>query len=678
MQLKYFYFKVTDHHEHSIGVFLRVAMAPFLRIAFNAYDLGTFSPMAEAPFCAIKMKEALSTERGKTLIQKKPTMYPAWRSTFDAHIYEGRVIQILLMRTAEEPLAEVTVGVSVLAEKCKKANGRAEFWVDLQPSGKVMMSVQLFLEDSDTEEAPTLNRRRGAIKQAKIHFIKNHEFIATFFRQPTFCSVCRDFVWGLNKQGYKCRQCNAAIHKKCIDKIIGRCTGTAANSRETMFQKERFKIDMPHRFKTYNYMSPTFCDHCGSLLWGLVKQGLKCEDCSMNVHHKCQTKVANLCGINQKLLAEALTQVSSDFNKSPDVNDGAPYGHLWEGSSPRPTSRITHQTRITTEHFIFHKVLGKGSFGKVLLAELKGTKEWFAVKALKKDVVLMDDDVECTMVEKRVLALAWENPFLTHTYSTFQTKEHLFFVMEYLNGGDLMFHIQENGRFDLYRSTFYAAEIVCGLQFLHSKGIIYRDIKLDNVMLDGEGHVKIADFGMCKENVFGDNRATTFCGTPDYIAPEILLGQQYSFSVDWWSLGVLVYEMLIGQSPFHGDDEDELFESIRMDTPHYPRWITVDTRDMLERLFERDPSRRLGVVGNIRGHLFFKTVNWSALERREVEPPFKPKVKGPNDCSNFDREFLSEKPRLSHCEKGLIESMDQSAFAGFSFINPKMEHLLQK
>uniref|UniRef100_A0A8C2KAW3 Protein kinase C n=1 Tax=Cyprinus carpio TaxID=7962 RepID=A0A8C2KAW3_CYPCA len=673
-------------------------MAPFLRIAFNAYDLGTFSPMAEAPFCAVKMKEALSTERGKTLIQKKPTMYPAWRSTFDAHIYEGRVIQILLMRTAEEPLAEVTVGVSVLAERCKKANGRAEFWV----CDNVVMSIHLYeCQLVSEEEAPNLNRRRGAIKQAKIHFIKNHEFIATFFRQPTFCSVCRDFVWGLNKQGYKCRQCNAAIHKKCIDKIIGRCTGTAANSRDTMFQKERFKIDMPHRFKTYNYMSPTFCDHCGSLLWGLVKQGLKCEDCSMNVHHKCQTKVANLCGINQKLLAEALTQVSTkstkrpesnsqsntqdvgvyqDFNKSPDfyIADVAPYGRLWEGSSPHPPSRITHQTRITAEHFVLHKVLGKGSFGKVLLAELRGTGEWFAVKELKKDVVLMDDDVECTMVEKRVLALAWENPFLTHLYSTFQTKEHLFFVMEYLNGGDLMFHIQEKGRFDLYRATFYAAEIVCGLQFLHSKGVIYRDLKLDNVMLDGDGHIKIADFGMCKENVFGENRATTFCGTPDYIAPEILLGQQYSFSVDWWSFGVLVYEMLIGQSPFHGDDEDELFESIRMDTPHYPRWITVDTRDMLEKLFERDPSRRLGIVGNIRGHLFFKTVNWSALERKEVEPPFKPKVKAPNDCSNFDREFLSEKPRLSHCEKGLIDSMDQSAFAGFSFINPIMEHLVQK
>uniref|UniRef100_A0A6Q2YWF0 Protein kinase C n=1 Tax=Esox lucius TaxID=8010 RepID=A0A6Q2YWF0_ESOLU len=672
-------------------------MAPFLRISFNSYDLGVLSPLApsEPPFCAIKMKEALTTERGKTLIQRKPTMFPAWKGSFDAHIYEGRVLQVVLMKTAEEPLAEVTVGVSVLAERCKKANGRAEFWVDLQPSGKVMMAVQYLMEETakpptkEEEGGPTLNRRRGAIKQAKIHEVKCHEFIATFFRQPTFCSVCREFVWGLNKQGYKCRQCNAAIHKKCIDKIIGRCTGTAANSRDTVFQKERFKIDMPHRFKNHNYMSPTFCDHCGSLLWGLVKQGLKCEDCAMNVHHKCQDKVANLCGINQKLLAEALTQVSQvrgwPFGVCEgvlymmyiwmdgwsccghDVN-GGPYGKLWEGSIPQPSSH----------NFVFHKVLGKGSFGKVLLAELKGQGEWFAIKALKKDVVLMDDDVECTMVEKRVLALAWDNPFLTHLYSTFQSKEHLFFVMEYLNGGDLMFHIQEKGRFDLYRAMFYSAEIICGLQFLHSKGIIYRDLKLDNVMLDHSGHVKIADFGMCKENVFGENRATTFCGTPDYIAPEILLGQMYSFSVDWWSFGVLLYEMLIGQSPFHGDDEDELFESIRMDTPHYPRWITKEAKDLMERLFERDSTRRLGVVGNIRSHPFFKTISWPALERREVDPPFRPKVKAPNDCSNFDREFLSEKPRLSHGDKNFMDSMDQSAFAGFSFINPDMELLLEK
>nr|XP_013799912.1 PREDICTED: protein kinase C delta type isoform X3 [Apteryx mantelli mantelli] len=569
------------------------------------------------------------------------------------------------------------------------------------------MAVQYFLEDADCkqsmreEEGTVTMNRRGAIKQAKIHYIKNHEFIATFFGQPTFCSVCKDFVWGLNKQGYKCRQCNAAIHKKCIDKIIGRCTGTAANSRDTMFQKERFNIDMPHRFKVYNYMSPTFCDHCGSLLWGLVKQGLKCEECGMNVHHKCQKKVANLCGINQKLLAEALNQVSQkstrrsdsgsvesvgiyqDFDKKPrgpgdTTADNREYDKLWEGSTAKTASRIASRRKFNIDSFVFHKVLGKGSFGKVLLAELKGKNEFFAIKALKKDVVLIDDDVECTMVEKRVLALAWENPFLTHLYCTFQTKDHLFFVMEFLNGGDLMFHIQDKGRFDLYRATFYGAEILCGLQFLHSKGIIYRDLKLDNVMLDKEGHIKIADFGMCKENVVGENKASTFCGTPDYIAPEILQGLRYTFSVDWWSFGVLLYEMLIGQSPFHGDDEDELFESIRVDTPHYPRWITKESKDILEKLFERDPTRRLGVTGNIRDHSFFKTINWAALEKREVDPPFRPKVKSASDYNNFDREFLNEKPRLSYSDKNLIESMDQSAFDGFSFINPKFDQILDK
>ncbi|XP_020488786.1 protein kinase C delta type [Labrus bergylta] len=686
-------------------------MAPFLRIALNAYDVGALPSLSEPPICAVKMKESVNTERGKTLVQRKPTMYPAWKASFDAHIHEGRVLEVVLMQSTEEPLAKATVGVSVLAERCKKSktNSSAEFWVDLLPTGKVQMAVQFFLEDTDAaackpsvkvppeDGVMTLNRRRGAFKQPKVHVIKNHEFTATFFGQPTFCSVCREFLWGLNKQGYKCRQCNAAIHKKCIEIIIGRCTGTAANSRDTVFQKERFKIDMPHRFKYYNYKGPTFCDHCGSLLWGLYKQGLKCEDCGMNVHSYCQKKVANMCGINQKLLAEALSQVSQKSSRRKSETPGSADIGIYQDIKnatvdpsaggdnkehdclrPTPASSTSPRVRFTLNQLVLHKVLGKGSFGKVLLAELKGQGQFFAVKVLKKDVVLMDDDVECTMVEKRVLALAWENPFLTHLYSTFQSKEHLFFVMEYLNGGDLMFHIQDKGRFDLNRATFYGAEIVVGLQFLHSKGIIYRDLKLDNVMLDKDGHIKIADFGMCKEKVFGDVRATTFCGTPDYIAPEILLGQKYTFSVDWWSFGVLVYEMLIGQSPFQGDDEDELFESIRSDTPHYPRWITKEVKNMLELLFERDPTRRLGVVGDIRTHPFFKSINWQALEKREVDPPFKPKVKSPGDCSNFDREFLSEKPRLSHADKNLIDSMDQTAFAGFSFINPKLEHMISK
>ncbi|XP_061839532.1 protein kinase C theta type [Nerophis lumbriciformis] len=702
-------------------------MSPFLRIGFSNFEMDPGLAYHEEvlnPYCAVYMKEAVDTEKGQVYKQKKPTMYPPWSTTFDAHVHQGRIMHVMVKDRTAELKSETTVALDSLATRCKKESGKLEIWLDLKPQGRLLMEAKYYLEKSDAsgkaEGEPdreglfALHQRRGAIKQAKIHVVKCHEFSATFFPQPTFCSVCKEFVWGLNKQGYQCRHCNAAIHKKCIDKVIAKCTGSAINSKETMIHKERFKIDMPHRFKVYNYKSPTFCEHCGTLLWGLAKQGLKCEECCMNVHHKCQKKVANLCGVNQKLMAEALAIIESKQQartsregdivgregpvgvsqpgmiQEPTADDWASKelkGVSWEG--PPDTSKLPvdqeeeeplytfpkkDQPKFSIDDFVLHKMLGKGSFGKVFLAELKNSGRFFAVKALKKDVVLMDDDVECTMVERRVLSLAWENPFLTHLYCTFQTKENLFFAMEYLNGGDLMFHIQNCHRFDLHRSTFYAAEIVCGLQFLHSKGVIYRDLKLDNVLLDSEGHIKIADFGMCKETMQEESRTSTFCGTPDYIAPEvgtqILLGQKYNSSVDWWSFGVLLYEMLIGQSPFHGRDEEELFQSIRTDNPVYPRWLTNDTKDILVQLFVREPEGRLGVKGNIRKHSFFGDTDWNALELRQVEPPFRPTLTSPSDCSNFDQEFTNEKPRLSCADRTLINSVDQTMFRNFSFVNP--------
>uniref|UniRef100_A0A671XU89 Protein kinase C n=1 Tax=Sparus aurata TaxID=8175 RepID=A0A671XU89_SPAAU len=623
--------------------------------------------------CLIFVVFVLS-EKGQVYKQKKPTMYPPWSTTFDAHIHRGRIMHVMVKDRTAELKSETTVALDSLATQCKKENGKLEIWLDLKPQGRLKMEARYYLEKCGEQSEPereglfALHQRRGAIKQAKIHIVKCHEFSATFFPQPTFCSVCKEFVWGLNKQGYQCRQCNAAIHKKCIDKVIAKCTGSAINSKETMIHKERFKIDMPHRFKVYNYKSPTFCEHCGTLLWGLAKQGLKCEECSMNVHHKCEKKVANLCGVNQKLMAEALAIIESKQSLAEEVSDEEPLYAV-------PKKDHHHHPKFTVDDFVLHKMLGKGSFGKVFLAELKKSGQFYAVKALKKDVVLMDDDVECTMVERRVLSLAWENPFLTHLYCTFQTKENLFFVMEYLNGGDLMFHIQNCHKFDTHRATFYAAEIICGLQFLHSKGIIYRDLKLDNVLLDSEGHIKIADFGMCKENMQDDFRTSTFCGTPDYIAPEILLGQKYNSAVDWWSFGVLLYEMLIGQSPFHGRDEEELFQSIRTDNPVYPRWLTKDAKDILIKLFVREPEERLGVKGNIRQHNFFSSTDWNALQQRQVAPPFRPTLSSPSDCSNFDKEFINEKPRLSCADRTLINSVDQTMFRNFSFVNPGMARI---
>ncbi|XP_070785393.1 protein kinase C theta type isoform X3 [Enoplosus armatus] len=712
-------------------------MSPFLRIGFSNFEIDPSLAYHEEvlnPYCAVYMKEAIDTEKGQVYKQKKPTMYPPWSTTFDAHVHRGRIMHVMVKDRTAELKSEATVALDSLATRCKKENGKLEIWLELKPQGRLRMEARYYLEKSgewfkhpesepEREGLFALHQRRGAIKQAKVHIVKCHEFSATFFPQPTFCSVCKEFVWGLNKQGYQCRQCNAAIHKKCIDKVIAKCTGSAINSKETMIHKERFKIDMPHRFKVYNYKSPTFCEHCGTLLWGLAKQGLKCEECSMNVHHKCQKKVANLCGVNQKLMAEALAIIESKqqarSTKETDIiGREGPVGVGQPGMVRAPSGLVTvlppdlplpaelqgvswdvptdfsrsitealteeeplyavprkDQPRFTVDDFILHKMLGKGSFGKVFLAELKKSGQFFAVKALKKDVVLMDDDIECTMVERSVLSLAWENPFLTHLYCTFQTKENLFFVMEYLNGGDLMFHIQNCHKFDLHRATFYAAEIICGLQFLHSKGIIYRDLKLDNVLLDSEGHIKVADFGMCKENMQDDLRTSTFCGTPDYIAPEILLGQKYNSSVDWWSFGVLLYEMLIGQSPFHGRDEEELFQSIRTDNPVYPRWLTKDAKDILVKLFVREPEERLGVKGNIRQHNFFSSTDWSALEQRQVAPPFRPTLTSPSDCSNFDKEFINEKPRLSCADRTLINSVDQTMFRNFSFVNPGMARM---
>ena len=201
--------------------------------------------------------------------------------------------------------------------------------------------------------------------------------------------------------------------------------------------------------------------------------------------------------------------------------------------------------------------------------------------------------------------------------------------MEFLNGGDLMFHIVDSNKFAEDRARFYAAEILCGLQFLHNEGIIYRDLKLDNVLLDSAGHCKISDFGMCKK-IEPNGKAQTFCGTPDYIAPEILRGQMYGFAVDFWSYGVLVFEMLNGYSPFHGRDEEELFRAIQHGNVVYPNHMSRESRTFIAGLLDRDPENRLGMKqsshGLVREHGFFGQIDWSKLENAQVEPPYKPNI----------------------------------------------------
>ncbi|XP_032637302.1 serine/threonine-protein kinase N1 isoform X2 [Chelonoidis abingdonii] len=345
------------------------------------------------------------------------------------------------------------------------------------------------------------------------------------------------------------------------------------------------------------------------------------------------------------------------------------------GDTRRPGNSALHRTTpLTLDEFRFLAVLGRGHFGKVLLSEYSRTGELYAIKALKKGDIVARDEVESLMCEKRIFETvnSSRHPFLVNLFACFQTPEHVCFVMEYTAGGDLMMHIHTDV-FTEPRATFYAACVVLGLQFLHEHKIVYRDLKLDNLLLDKEGFVKIADFGLCKEGMGYGDRTSTFCGTPEFLAPEVLTDTSYTRAVDWWGLGVLIYEMLVGESPFPGDDEEEVFDSIVNDEVRYPRFLSTEAIGVMRRLLRRNPERRLGSserdAEDVKKQPFFRVIDWEALLARRLPPPFVPIIKGREDISNFDEEFTAEAPALTPPrEPRQLTAAEQEAFRHFDYL----------
>ncbi|XP_068104620.1 serine/threonine-protein kinase N3 [Hyperolius riggenbachi] len=344
-------------------------------------------------------------------------------------------------------------------------------------------------------------------------------------------------------------------------------------------------------------------------------------------------------------------------------------------SSNSEPAKLHRKRVLGLDDFTCVSVLGRGHFGKVLLVEYKQTGKLYAIKALKKRDIVSRDEFESLQCEKRIFEVvnASGHPFLVNLFGCFQTPEHACFVMEYMPGGDLMMHIHANV-FSQAAARFYSACVVLGLQFLHEKKIIYRDLKLDNLLMDAGGFVKIADFGLCKEGMGYGDRTSTFCGTPEFLAPEVLTDTSYTYAVDWWGLGVLLYEMLVGECPFPGDDEEEVFDSIVNEEVRYPRFLSTEAINLIRKLLRKTPERRLGAgVGDaeeIKTQPFYQEVDWEALFARKLKPPFLPTLKDPYDVRNFDEEFTGQKPILSPSDDPRpVTSIDQVLFQDFDFVS---------
>jgi len=289
------------------------------------------------------------------------------------------------------------------------------------------------------------------------------------------------------------------------------------------------------------------------------------------------------------------------------------------------------------------------------------------MKVLRKDMIIKENMVSHTKSEKQILQDI-DHPFIVGLHYAFQTDEKLYLVLDFLSGGELFFHLKEETKFDVERAKFYTAQIVLAIEHLHKHDIIYRDLKPENVVLNREGHVCLTDFGLAKTHISNATPTYTFCGTPEYLAPEILKGQGHAKAVDWWSLGVLLYEMLVGLPPFYSENINEMYELILKAPLKFPNFVPADAQSLLRGLLEREEFKRLGAgftdAQEIKVHPFFSNIDWDQMLRMELKPPFVPQIKE-DDTKYFDTEFTQERAIDSFAE--VAQDEEGANFDEFDF-----------
>jgi len=326
------------------------------------------------------------------------------------------------------------------------------------------------------------------------------------------------------------------------------------------------------------------------------------------------------------------------------------------------------------------KLVGKGTFGQVYQVRKKDTGRIYAMKVLSKKVIIQKKEIAHTLGERNILVrtATTDSPFIVGLKFSFQTPTDLYLVTDFMSGGELFWHLQKEGRFKEDRAKFYIAELILALKHLHEHDIVYRDLKPENILLDANGHIALCDFGLSKANLTQNDTTNTFCGTTEYLAPEVLLDEQgYTKMVDFWSLGVLVFEMCCGWSPFYAEDTQQMYKNIAFGKVRFPRdALSTEGRNFVKGLLNRNPKHRLGAnrdAEELIEHPFFADIDWQALGKKNLVPPFKPKLTSMVDTSHFDPEFTNAL-NTSSSLNARAQALAQGAVPGSTPLSPTMQN----
>jgi len=378
-----------------------------------------------------------------------------------------------------------------------------------------------------------------------------------------------------------------------------------------------------------------------------------------------------------KAIGAGEPQAEAAINKK---GGAAPSSAAASAAAAAPKKDI-FDSKLTIDNFNLIKVLGKGAFGKVMLVTKKDdpTETLYAMKSLKKADLVKRNQVAHIETERFILGNI-DCPFLVHLRFAFQTPEKLYMVLDYMSGGEIFFWLKREKKFSETRARLYAAEITVALEYLHDADIIYRDLKPENILLDSRGHIRLTDFGLAKGGIVGpgaEGGTKTFCGTPEYLAPEILENKGHGKAVDWWALGTFLYEMITGLPPFYDSNVQRMYHKILHEQIKFPkaenRQVSEAAKDILRRLLERRVSDRLGSgpsgAGELKCTAFFNVYDFARIVAREYEPEFRPPAAvDKEDVSNFDPEFTNEKPQDSYVDSNMTATMAQkSEFGGFTY-----------